>query len=167
MKDVHGEHISHGATGQRHGRSPFKESGQREQGSSVQRWTQRAAGSTLPLRGRLGSAGLGRWGRSWHLMDRLYVFSGECRSNQKGEFPTLLQPLYWEYSLTTLQPPKHSKAGKRRALAADQQDIFTVKESICYCELASVSSRMFGNPSGTFLALRLSDIPLHLIFSLM
>lgn len=68
---------------------------------------------------------------------------------------------------TTPWPPKHSKAGKRRALAADQQDIFTVEESIRYCEQASVSSRMFGNHSGTFLAQRPSGIPLHLIFSLM
>lgn len=70
----------------------------------------------------------------------------------------------------TRRPPrsskKHSKAGKRGALAADQQDIFTVEESICYCELAPVSSRMFGIPGGPFLAAGPSNIPLSLIFSL-
>lgn len=43
----------------------------------MQRWTQMAAGNALPLRGRLGSAGWGWWGKSWHLMDRLCVFSSE------------------------------------------------------------------------------------------
>lgn len=51
--------------------------GQGEQGSSMQQWTQWAAGSALPLRGRPGSAGWGWWGKSWHLMDRLCVFSSE------------------------------------------------------------------------------------------
>lgn len=145
--------------------------GQHVNGMACQANENRAAPCNGGLRALLGAhflsgVGWGRRGRSWRLMDRLCVFSCECRWTQQGEFPTRLQPLYWEYSLTTLQPPKHSKAGKRRALAADQQDIFTVEESICYCEVASVSSRMFGNPSGTFLAPRHLDIPLHLIFSL-
>lgn len=168
MKEVHGEHISHGASGQRYGGTPVKQSGQGEQGSSMQRWTQWTAGSALPLRDQLGSAGWGRWGRSWHLMDRLCVFSCERPLNPaRGISNSSLAIVLRIFADHPAAPPKHSKAGKRRALAADQQDIFTVEESICYCELASVHSRMFGNPSGTFLALRRSHIPLHLIFSLM
>lgn len=56
MKDVHGEHISLGATGQWHGGSPVKQSGQPEQGSSMQRWTQRQHTSSQ------GSAGVSRLG---------------------------------------------------------------------------------------------------------
>lgn len=105
-----------------------------------------------------GISRLEQRGSSWHLMERLCIFSCEYRSTQQGEFPARLQPLYWEYLLTTPQPSKHSKTGKRRTLAADQQDIFTVEDSICYLETVSLSSRMFGNPGR-------QHIPLYLSFS--
>lgn len=139
-------------------------SGKWDQGSSVQWRTQRAAGSTVPL-------GVS-WDRWLGMKGKVLASNGQivCLFLWVPLNPTRgissLSLLYWGYLLTTLQPSKHSKAGKRSALAADQQDIFTVDESICYREMASVSSRMFGNPSSTFLALRRSDIPLHLIFSL-
>lgn len=167
MKDIHGEHISlGGAAGQWHGVSPLEQirprrTGQLYETVDWERCWERASSQGVS-RGR--QAG-GRRGRSWHLMDRLCVFSCECgKRPTRGNFQLVSRPLYWEYSLTTLQPPKHSKAGKRRALAADQQDIFTLEESICFCKMAPVSSRMFGNRSGTFLALGHSDILSHLIF---
>lgn len=89
MKEKHGSHISRGATGQWHGRSAVKPPGQWEQGSSMQRWIQRAAGSSLPLRGQQGSTSRGWWGRSWHLMDRLCVFSCEGHSPNMGNFQLL------------------------------------------------------------------------------
>lgn len=116
-------------------------------------------------RGRLGSASWGRWGRSWHLIDRLCLFLWAPTKPSEGLSNSSAAIVLW-ISADHPWPPKHSKAGKRRALAADQQDIFTVKESICYCEAPSISYRMFGNQSGTLLAPRLWDIPLHLIFSL-
>jgi len=154
------------AAGQWRSWSPVKHLGLTEQGRSTRRWTQWAAGSTLPLWGQLGSAGWGLWGKSWHLMGRLCVFSCERPLNPTRGISSLSPAIVLWIFADHPQPNKHSKAGKRRALAADQQDIFTVEESICYCEPAPVSCRMFGSRRGTLLALRRWDIPLHLIFSL-
>lgn len=131
--------------GQWHGGPPFKQQGQGQQRSSVQ-----CEPNRLPRAHILWKV---NWDQQTGAKGKFLASNGEIvylflwiPLNSMGEFPARLQPLYWKYLLTTPQPSKHSKTGKRRTLAADQQDTFTVEDSICYLETLSLSSRMFGNP---------------------
>lgn len=95
-------------------------------------------------------------------MDRLCVFSCERPLNPTRGISNLSPAIVLQIFADHLRLKKLSKTGKRRALAADQQDIFTVRESICYCEWPLSAT---GCLAITVLALKRWDIPLFLICS--
>ena len=93
MRHIHGEQISHRATGQGHSAAPVH----------TRASENRAALCNGELAGPLGEhflSGVGRGrqagndgGKSWHLMDRLCVFSSERPLHPTRGFPTCLQPI--------------------------------------------------------------------------